>query len=694
MIAPLDIFQTEAREHLEKLESALLSLESSPSDEEMLNQAFRSMHTIKGGAGMYGFDDLTEFTHHLESALDKVRKSEININRELIGILLDAGDLINDLLSKLSFDAHQRILTSQLLTRLFELVPIMSKQDTDQQGELIETSIQSSVQDEEWVYRIRFTPDLHTFENGFDVLPVLRELHEFGQCVVTTQSSKLPTIDKLNAEHCYLSWDIILVTQHAQKTIQETFMFVEDDWDITIEIIDLHDDSEDADRVGELLVRRNIISPQAVEQTLSSRNELGHMLIDQGLVNKDEINAAIAEQKLVRELKSHKNINNQDATIRVPAGKLDSLMNLVGELVIVQARLNQVATTVENDHIHSIAEELEMLTTEMRDETFNIRMMPIGSTFGRFRRLVRDLSNDLDKSIELVTFGAQTELDKMVLDKLSDPLIHLIRNSIDHGIEDPSTRTAIGKPEKGRVTLSAFHSDSQVVIEIQDDGKGLDTQKIFAKAVEKNIIQASASLSDSEIFSLMFEPGLSTAAKVSDISGRGVGMDVVKRSINELGGSISVASTPNVGTTLTIKLPTTLAIIEGLMVSVESERYVLPLSCVEECIELNSGSKQYADKHGLVEVRGELIPFLNLRSWFQSQSARPEIEQIVVAHIGDEKFGFCVDEVIGQYQTVIKQLGKLYEGVVGYSGATILGDGTVAIILDPQALIEYAASNE
>lgn len=684
MIGPIETFQTEAKEHLAALENALLELETSPTEVELIDQAFRAMHTIKGAGGMFGFADLTEFTHHLETAFDKVRSGKLNISQDLISVMLDAGDHIGTLLDNTSFNAHQKIASELLLNRLYSIVPDKATQIvTSEANARFKAPVQPSLN----IFRLMFTPDEATFRNGFDVIPILRELASLGNCIVTTKIKNLPSFVNIDPMSCYLTWDVSLVTEQAQNAIEDTFMFVFDDWQINIDKVDLSDIDDDSDLIGELLVSRGLISTSQLKQALTKHRELGEILCDDGLVSGDDIEAALVEQKVTRQLKGKSSEQSSDPNIRVPAARLDNLMNLVGELVIVQARLNQIAHKHQSEDIIAISEELDFLTTQMRDQTFSIRMLPIGTTFGRFRRLVRDLSKDLNKQIQLITEGAETELDKMVIDKLADPLVHLIRNSIDHGIETPETRLVSGKEAQGTICLTAEHANSQVVIRIIDDGKGLDLIAIKQKAIENNLITKDQYLSDNDIQMLIFEAGFSTAKQVSDISGRGVGMDVVRRSIYELGGKITIDSVMGKGTTFTIKLPMTLAIIEGLMVRIGNEHYVLPLSAVEECIEMVTEGKARNNKR-LVTLRGKQVPYLSLREWFLVEGDRPAIEQIVITRIGDGHFGFCVDEVVGQYQTVIKRLGKLYEGVVGFSGATILGDGSVAMILDPQAIMD------
>lgn len=660
MIGPVDTFKTEVLEHLSSLEEVMLELESHPEYTELINTAFRSIHTIKGSAGMFGYHDLTAFTHHLETVLDQIRKGEIVFSSDLIGVFLDSGDFISGLLEEVNFSDAQKSDSQLILDRLHEIV---GKNSSEEVMEVEES--QAKVNDGSLAcFNIKFTPHSESFKQGLDIFPILREIHGYGSCIVSTEVDSLSDFENYNPEESKLTWSIILVTSEPIASIEDTFMFVDEDWSISI----------DEKPVDEL--------PLKLKNTLNILSDNVKKSVEKSSVfnvySKNETNTPTKN-------------NASEPTIRVPASRLDNLMNLVGELVIVQARLNQVAATEYNENLVSISEELDQLTTQMRDQTFSIRMLPIGTTFGKFRRLVRDLSKELSKKIELITIGGETELDKMVIDKLSDPLIHLIRNSIDHGIESLEARVSNNKPETGSIILTARHVDSHVVISIRDDGKGLDTEKIKALAVERGIIPPDIELTHSEMHQLIFEPGFSTAKVISDISGRGVGMDVVKRSIQELGGSISIKSEQGEGTEFSVSLPMTLAIIEGLMVKVGPEFYVLPLSNVEECIEMPSGIRVQNSSKRVVEVRGEQIPFLMLREWFEVAEPRPIFEQIVITQIGEERFGFCVDEVIGQYQTVIKRLGKIYQGAKEFSGATILGDGSVAMILDPAALIEVAS---
>ena len=689
MSNPLDTFRTEAEEHLIALEESLLEMEDSPKDKDLIAKSFRAMHTIKGSGGMFGFNDLSAFTHHLETAFDRIRNGYYSVTPELISIMLDSKDHIAGMLEKTEQSNVQALVGQSLLTRLNAVIP--SDDSGGSQSAENTPSTQSGEQkpSPETPFRIRFTPCASAFVDGFDVLPILNELISFGTCHINTIQQGVPALKDLDAESSYLSWDIILTSEQNIDTIKDTFIFVSDDWQVSVEVVD--DDLSDVEHfthIGEILVERGLISSGEVDQVLTAKSKTGELLVESGLVSQADIDIALAEQKVLREAKERKGRDSSDAIVRVPAARLDALMNLVGELVIVQARMDQLAQSLDDDEMMSVSEDLDRLTIDLRDNTFSIRMLPIGTTFGRFRRLVRDLSRDLGKEIRLETEGADTELDKMVLDRLGDPLVHLIRNSIDHGIENPDVREAAGKDRTGTIHLSAQHAESHVVILIKDDGAGLNTEVIRAKALERGLITGSSELTADEVNNLIFEAGFSTAEKVSDVSGRGVGMDVVKRSIHDLGGQVSLQSEHGKGSTIKIILPMTLAIIEGLMVSVAGERYVLPLSAVEECVELHEDLDNQSSGKRLIEIRGELVPYMRLREWFEVPGKIPPIEQIVVTRMGDRRFGFSVDEVIGQYQTVIKRLGKVYEGTKGLAGATILGDGSVAMILDTASLIE------
>ncbi|MBF0560265.1 MAG: chemotaxis protein CheA, partial [Nitrospirae bacterium] len=546
-------------------------------------------------------------------------------------------------------------------------------------------------------YRIRFRPPLDIFHRGIDPLCLLDELKGLGKCRLIAQSSLVPYLDELDPECCYTYWDVILTTDRGINAIKDIFIFVEDG-DLDIAAIDKDGELESEDsykKLGEILTERGDIDLDDLRKILSEQKKLGELLVEKGLIAPDKIEAALLEQKHMQEQKELRQKAEGTASIRVASEKLDGLVDLVGELVTVQARLSQATASQEFSQLPVIAEEVERLTENLRDNTMNIRMLPIGTTFSKFKRLVRDLSRELGKEIELTTEGAETELDKTVIEKLNDPLIHLIRNSIDHGIEIPEEREKNGKPGKGEIHLSAVHSGANVLISIKDDGKGLDSEAIKAKAIEKNLITPETEMSEKDLFSMIFAPGFSTAKNVTSVSGRGVGMDVVRKNIEALRGEIEIRSEKGKGATITLKLPLTLAIIEGFLVRVSEDYYVMPLSIVAECMELTPEEKTRSHGRNIVNIRDHIVPYIRLREKFNiNGSRRPDIEHLVIAEIDGKRVGFLSDQIIGEHQTVIKNLGTFYKQVEGVSGATILGDGTVALILDVQKLVQDVEMEE
>ncbi len=508
------------------------------------------------------------------------------------------------------------------------------------------------------------------------------------------QVENIPHLAELDPESCYLYWDVILSADCGLDAIRDVFIFVEEDTEVRVELIDsacLADSGTDYKKLGEILVERGDLSLADLQRIMAERGRLGEALVASGLVSGSQLDAALIEQERVRQQRRSRQ-DGEAAGIRVRSEKLDALVDLIGELVTVQARLSQHAAGGADPGLLVITEEVERLTWDLRDQVLGIRMLPIGTTFSRLRRLVRDLGEELGKEIELITEGAETELDKTVIERLYDPLVHLIRNGIDHGIEDPAGRRDAGKPARGRIVLAASHSGADVTLTVGDDGRGLDREAIRRQAAALNLLPADGEATDRELFNLIFLPGFSTAGQVTSVSGRGVGMDVVKRAVDGLRGSIEVASRKGEGTSFLIRLPLTLAIIDGLLVRVGDGFYVLPLSAVEECIEL--GREDRKNERRLVRVRGEIVPYVRLREFFQIEGTAPAIEQVVVVHAEGQRFGLAVDSVIGGHQTVIKSLGRLYREVPGLSGATILGDGTVALILDLPQLVQMVEAAE
>ena len=692
-----EAFKIEARELLAELETSLLELEEFPQDMDIIGRVFRAMHTIKGSGAMFGFDKIAEFTHEVETVFDKVRNGEMQVTKRLVDLTLAARDHIQDMLEESDGGESTDDERSQMLIGEFRsLVPAqMEEEEVFDFSD--ETEQVPDEEQEEVTYRVRFQPFIDLFRTGTNPLCLLDELREMGEATIVANTSGIPLLNYYNAEACYTVWDIILTTTESVDAIKDVFIFVEDSCKINIQVIDTEDnidDSPEYKKVGEILVEKGDLKPEVLEKELGKRKKLGEALIESGVVTKAQVESALVEQKVVREIRAKRQSKVAASTVRIPAEKLDKLVDLVGELVIVQARLSQTATSQGDTDLSTIAEEIENLTRELQDNTLSIRMLPIGSTFTRFKRLVRDLSSELKREVDLITEGGETELDKTVIDQLNDPMVHLIRNSIDHGIESPDVREAAGKPRKGTVKLQAIHSGAHVLIKISDDGKGMDAAKIREKAIKNGIISPDAQLSEKETFALIFEAGFSTAEKVTSVSGRGVGMDVVRRGIEALRGNVDIESKLGEGTTITLKLPLTLAIIDGLLIEMGDEQFVFPLSVVEECVELTKNDIAKAHGRRIIRIRGEIVPYIRLKETFRIYAKQPEIEQVVIADLDGQRIGFAVDNVIGQHQTVIKNLGRLYRDVKGVSGATIMGDGSVALILDIPQIVKIAEQEE
>jgi two-component system chemotaxis sensor kinase CheA len=693
---PQDAFREEAYELLAELETALLALEENSDDMELIDRVFRAMHTIKGSGAMFGFDEIAAFTHELETVFDRVREGRMAVTGELVNLALGARDQIKRMLdastgADRADDQACRTIIEALQRMLPDEPPAHA---TTAKGACDRPDGESGRHDpplEEMMYRIRFRPHAHLFKTGTNPLLLLDELRQMGPCTVMARTDAIPSLEAIDPESCYTTWEIVMTTGKDMNAIRDVFIFVEDDCDIDIQVIDGPDSAEtgpEYKRIGEILIEKGDLDPADLEKALHQQPRLGQVLVAQKMVDQSAVEAALAEQAHVKQSRVQKQEALQSSSIRVASDKLDKLVDLVGELVTVQARLSQKAAAAEDSDLLNIAEVVERLTAELRDNTMSIRMLPIGTTFSKFKRLVRDLSNDLGKEVILTTEGGQTELDKTVIEQLNDPLVHIIRNSIDHGIESPEQREAAGKPRQGRVHLMAEHSGANVLIRIADDGAGLNTKAIRETAIAKQLIPAEASKSDRELFNLIFAPGFSTNKSVTSVSGRGVGMDVVKRGIDSLRGSIEVDSSAGQGTAITLKLPLTLAIIDGLLVQIKDNQYILPLSAVEECVELTRQDVRRTHGRKILNIRGDIVPYISLRERFNVSGAPPDTEQVVINEAQGRRIGIVVDRVIGQHQIVIKTMSKVYGEVEELSGATILGDGTIALILDIAKLIE------
>lgn len=685
----------EAYELLSSLESMLIDLEETPDAPELIGSIFRAMHTLKGSGAMFGFDKIATLTHELENAFDLIRNNKLKVSKELIDLTLSCDDQVRKLLDEHQGDGvADPDVSLQIIQKISDLLEA-SGLETVAQKELNDSQKNHPNLNHPITYRIRFVPEKNFLKNGNSPIFLVQELSQLGEMTAVAQIHNYPTLENLKPDLCYTYWDIALTTDRGEDAIADIFFFVEDECTLNIEVIDeLHQEgdlqeTEDYKKIGEILVERGDVESTTIQKVLKNQQMLGEALVSMNAVNQDQIQSALAEQKHVNSSRQKQQKKEGLSTIRVPSEKLDILMDLMSELVTVQASISQTANLQENEEMIALAEVMERLTSDLRDITMSIRMLPIGTTFNKFKRLVRDLSKELNKDVKLVTSGAETELDKKVIERLNDPLVHIIRNCIDHGIESPEEREALGKPPSGTISLSASHSGTNVVIQVKDDGKGIRLQSIREVAETKELLPPNVELSDKELLAMVFAPGFSTAQTVTNVSGRGVGMDVVKKNIESLRGTIEIDSDYGKGTTLTIVLPLTLAIIDGLLVKLEDQFFVIPLSVVEECSKLTREEIEQNDRK-IVNLRGDVVPYINLREFFVMEGRVPEVQQIIIAEIDGEKVGFVVDYVIGEHQTVIKSLGKFYQNVEGISGTTILADGSLALILDLNEIYKKA----
>jgi len=666
-------FQDEAREILVELESTLLALDQNRNDPELVSQAFRALHTIKGSGAMFGFTELAAFTHNLENAFDEVRNGRLQVTSSLVELSLAALDQMKAMLQQAAGQGTADVTRAdEILTKLQSLT---GRAATGEQNAATAANSDAITPDSGQVasdWGICFTPGADLLRSGNDPIVLLRELGKLGTLHVETLTESVPSLAELDPERCYIFWHMRLTSSAAVEEIRDAFIFAEDLCQLTIELIEPQplDNSQQAAIAQQPASTSPSVTttPEALAEPSSSQQP------------------ATPDPPITFGRRTDD--RSGTASLRVPTVKLDQFVNLVGELVTVQARLAEIASRYEDSDVASVSEEVERLTSALRENSMSIRMLPIRGTFERFRRLIHDLARDLRKEVELTIEGADTELDKTVIDQLNDPLMHLIRNSMDHGIESVEARASAGKPAVATVHLAARHAGANVLIEVSDDGAGIDAVAVRARAVERGLIIADAQLTESEVFSLILAPGFSTAEKVSDVSGRGVGMDVVRQRVEALRGTLQIDSKPGRGTTVILRLPLTLAIIDGLLVRVGEAFFILPLANSLECIELTREDIAEANGKHIANVRGEIIPYIRLREYFDMHSQPPAIEQIMIAETDDGRCGFVVDEVLGDHQTVIKNLGRFYRHIQFISGATILGNGSLALILDPNRIVQ------
>jgi two-component system chemotaxis sensor kinase CheA len=689
-------FIAESRELLGEMENALLAVARPDGGEEAVNAIFRAAHTIKGSAGMFGLDPVVQFTHVAESVLDRVRDGRLPVDDGLVAVLLGCCDHIGALVDAVEsneLDGNQALaeagapLTAQLQAYLGAPAAAAPRAAAPV------ASTEAAGDAEHWHISLRFGADV--LRNGMDPLSFLRYLGQLGQITgIAVLDEGLPVAEEFDPESCYLGFEIAFRSNADKAAIEGVFEFVRDDCQIRIlpphsrvsEYVQLIAQlPEERSRLGEMLVKCGSVTAHELAQALAVQSAvgaqaapIGAILVEQGAVRPPVVDAALAKQKQAGEPRAVQ----ESRSVRVDADKLDRLINLVGELIIAGASANVIARRTQSAELLECTSTLSSLVEEVRDSALQLRMVKIGATFNRFQRVVHDVSREIGKDIGLSVSGEDTELDKTVVEKIGDPLTHLVRNAMDHGIESAELRAARGKPAKGRVALNAYHDSGSIVIEVSDDGGGLKKERILAKAVERGLVEAGRVLSDKEIYGLIFEPGFSTAEQVTNLSGRGVGMDVVKRNIQALRGSVEISSEEGVGTTVTVRLPLTLAIINGFQVGLGKSVFVIPMDMVEECVEFRE-----EDGRDYIDLRGQALPFVRLRERFAIDGPPARRQSIVVVRYGSKRAGLVVDSLLGEFQTVIKPLGKVFSGLRFLSGSSILGSGEVALILDMVALL-------
>lgn len=657
---PVAAFRVEAGELLDQIEQGLLDLGHRLDDRGLVDEVFRGLHTLKGSGAMFGFDALAEFTHHCETAFDRVRKGLAPATQELVAVILSARDHMRALIEGdgTGLEATGAAILAQLQAAIdgaSDAAPAAAPSTSARKG-----------------WRLSFRLPADAMANGTNPLMLLDELRDLGECRIVARTDKVPPLADLVPTECHIGWDVELYGDISRDDIDDVFIFVMDDMELTVEPLDAP-----VDEIAEEVPVAEADTPPLTTDSAAPAPAPA----------KSGANPAA------------KSGANSGESVRVPAERLDELMDRVGELVIVQSRLSQLASgqgsAVGSElALRSISEEIERLAGELRDTMMVLRMVPVASLFSRFRRLVHDLARETGKTIELSTEGETTEVDKTMIERLADPMVHLIRNACDHGLETPEDRVAAGKPAAGQVRLSAHQAGGEVLITIRDDGRGIDRERVRAKAEAQGLIQPEQAISDHDLLQMIFHPGFSTAAQVTNLTGRGVGMDVVKRTIESLRGTIDITSKPGEGSTVVLRIPLTLAIIDGLLVRVGEGRFVIPLGAVEECLELSLEEDLRSRGRSFITLRDRLVPFLRLREIFDTGTRPDPHQKIVVIATGTERVGLVVDQIIGSHQTVIKSMSPLHRDVATFAGATILGDGGVALILDVVQLVTLGQNQE
>ena len=705
----LPAFISEAREQIEAIEQLMLQLEDAPDDRELLDALFRCAHTVKGSAGIFGLDAVVGFTHHVETLLDRLRDGKLALTPELSTLLLQCNDqirlLVDAALAPPADDTHALAARAALVDRLQAASGDRPQDGPDPSGQPAQVAGLPC-----WHLSVQFGTE--TFRNGMDPLAILGYVAGLGAIPRRACDwAAVPTLEAINPESCHLAFEFSLETTATRAEIEAAFSFVRDDCVLHLiappatpgDFASLIEALPDSPRLGDMLVSIGAISAGQLAQALRHQaaevvagtpvRPLGEILQAEVGVTAQVVDAALQKQGRQRSAGSAVGASPTDdhRYIRVHADRLDAVINLLGELVtasaggLLLARQSRQRTLVEANH------QISALVEEIRNGTLQLRMVPIGETFSRFRRVVRDTAAELGKDVAFEIVGGDTELDKSVVERIADPLMHLVRNALDHGLEAPAERVASGKPAQGKLTLSACHESGSILICIQDDGRGIHRDKVLQRAWDRGLVEHGVTPPDADILKLIFEPGFSTAEKVTNLSGRGVGMDVVRRNIEALRGTVTVFSEVGEGSCIEIRLPLTLAIIDGFLVGVGASKFIFPLEAVVEVIEARPAGAALDERgRSLVELRGQVLPVVSLRTLYGLDAPEPERSSVVVIKAGTRRYGVVVDQLLGQHQTVIKPLGRMLRSLRGMSGSSILGNGEVALIFDVASLCQLA----
>jgi len=662
-------FVEESNDNVHDLEEALLLLEKDTDNKEIIERIFRAMHTLKGGGAMFGFNQLSEFTHHLETVFDLVRNNKLAITEDIISLTFESIDHIKHMLEVGDVDEKEEL--ANQATFIHRVQRISNSEDSASIPQAVAVEEATVKSDGSKTFLIHIKPNEEILKNGTNPFYLIEDLHAMGQAEVVVFSDKVPPLAQFSPVKSYCYWQVVLNTTESINDIKDVFIFVEDECEVDISDLgegNLLDNAAISDFVQEASkFQKPLDKAQLIQMASASSGELKK------------------EAKKKVQLKEHK-----ISSIRVNSTKIDELVNLVSELVTIQAQLNLFAENDGNPVVLALAENIQKLSRQLRDNAFEISLIPLQSELMRFQRLVRDLSKELGKEIDFVIEGGDIELDKNIIEHLTDPLLHIIRNSVDHGIEMPDERIKSGKSPKGTILFKAFYSGASVIVELTDDGKGINHEFIKQKAITKGLIDDKTELSRKEIFELVFLSGFSTKEEVTDVSGRGVGMDVVKKKIGEIRGEVSLDSEMGKGTTLTLELPMTLSIIDGLLVKVSDNQYVIPIANIEKIYAIDNVEFGNTFNH-VVNIEEEQYQFIDLRESFETTAENKGTEQLILVKYEDRKVGLLVDQVVGEYQTVVKAMGRFLKKQENISGASIMGDGTIAMVIDTNRLIHNNA---